>query len=209
MSIYIRKPILPLALWLPSLLLIASCASSIRVVNERVDDPGDISVAKTYCWDNGTLTGVAVGERRSSQYSSVIKKEIDANLIRLGYQKNKVCPADMMVGFRVTIRDDVEGHSPQMPFENDDLSSDFGLKWRFGGGERAVGIERATPANEVTFYEEGTLHIGVFDRNRKMSWHVSARKIIDKSHLPNEHYEVLRKTVGLAMKAFPSNAGES
>ncbi|MBL4679122.1 MAG: DUF4136 domain-containing protein [Pseudomonadales bacterium] len=186
------------------LLSISSCVFSIRVVDEVIVDPGDLSNAKTYCWDDGSLGNVAPGEKNSSEFSATIRDEIDLSLAGFGYRKSVQCPADMTVALRVTIKENIAAYSSLLADSDDDVSY-YGIQWRFSGEEKAVIVEKATPQEEVTFYDEGTLHVGAFDANRKLSWHVSAYKIIDKTHTSARHKEVLRKTVRAIMQKFPVN----
>jgi Domain of unknown function (DUF4136) len=182
---------------------LVSCASAVHVIDVPIDEPGDISGARSYCWDNGPLVAVAPGEEGSSEFSKTIRNEINLSLAGLGYRKVDDCPTDMTVGFRVTVQENVAGYSAEIPYYDDDFASPYGVKWRFGSGEKSVITEQSTTV-EVTFYEEGTLHVGAFDADNKMSWHVAAEKIVDEHHSPSEHKAVLRKTIRAIMQKFPA-----
>lgn len=183
--------------------LLTSCTSSIRIVNESIDRPGDLTNATTYRWDKASLATVAPAEVAASEFIATIRNEIDLALAARGFRKVDDGPADMTMGFRVTIEEKVAKYNTEVPYYDLNYTSPYGIRWRFGNRERSVIVEQATLPVEVTFFEEGTLHIGAFDTNNQMGWHVSAHKIINKKHTPSQHAEVLKKTVRAIMERFP------
>ncbi len=185
------------------LLSLAACSSTIQVVSEAINEPGDISTATTYRWDDSSLSGIAPGESISSDFSNAIRDEIEKAMTALGYQMVMDGSAEMTLSFRVTIKEGVNTSLTEIPFYEENYESPYGIKWRFGGDEKPVVTESAAPPVELSYYKEGTLHIAAFDSNKHMSWHTSAQKVIDDNHSASEHEQILRKTVRAMMQKFP------
>ncbi len=188
------------------LLSLVACSSTIQVVSESIDQPGDISMASTYRWDDSSLSGIAPGEAISSDFSNAIRDEIEKVMATLGYKMVADDSAEMTLSFRVTIKEGVNTSLTEIPFYEENYTSPYGIKWRFGGEEKPVVTESAAPPVELSYYKEGTLHIAAFDSDKHMSWHTSAQKVIDDTHSPNEHEQVLRRTVQVMMQKFPASA---
>ncbi len=184
-------------------LVLTACASSIHVDLEEIDEPGNISSATTYRWDDASLSGIAPGEVISTDFSDAIRDEIDRFMASRGYQLISTGSADMTLSFRVTVKESIGRSLNEDPFYPENYVSPYGIKWRFGDGERPVVVEKATAQVQLSFYQEGTLHIAAFDAGKRLSWHASAHKIINDLHSPQEHEAVLRRTVQAIMQRFP------
>lgn len=185
------------------LMILTGCVSSIDVEEVPIANSMDISVFSTYRWDRSSLVTIAPDERAATDYGVIIIDEIDKMLAALGYSKVDDGTADITMDFRVTIKDLVAQFVEEDSIDIIEYKSPYGLQWRFGKDDQPVHLEMATPAAELAYYEEGTLHIGAFDLEKKLAWHAMAHKIINKKHLPVEHEKVLRQKVRLIMTRFP------
>ena len=188
------------------LLVCSSCAFPTRIAQQPIVhdlEPADLS---TYQWDRSSLAAMAPGEVVSWEFASVIRDEIEAQMAVKDYRKVDDGTADMTLDFRVTIQESVSGHASQTTLDPNDESNLYGLRWNFGDGERPVALEKASPAEEVYYYDLGTLHIGLFAADGHLIWHVFARTIIDKHHTTSQPREVLRDTVRKLMARLPHRA---
>ena len=187
--------------------VLIACTSIISIDEETIESPGDLTGSTTFRWDDTALSLMARSEKQTSEYTSTIRDEINRSLASYGFIQVDDEDADMTIGFKVTLLDFeterlVDGIVPYEEYENE---GQYGVRWRFGNRQRPASLERTTAEVEIGLYEQGTLHIGAFDRDKRFAWHVSAHKIINERHSRDEHQEVLRKTVRALMARFPIN----
>lgn len=185
-----------------SVALLSACASNVHTELRPIDNPGDITGARTFSWVDSDLSMMAPKEMPSSTFSESIKEEVERSLQELGYRPVKDGSADFTVDAALTLSSEESQYvETKIPFDQEDYSQ-YGLRWRFGPNESIVKPDPASPNIEIAVYERGTLHVGAFDKSGNIAWHGEAHKVIEH-HTPGEHEAVLREATRKLMEKFP------
>lgn len=189
-------------------LLVISCSTAVTLTQESVDTKVDIASFTTYAWDTNSRAMIEADETRTVEFSPLLRKTIEAALKNLGYEKRDSGEVDFTVDFQITLKESEFKNDPYPTFlesnQNFDDINPYEVQWRFGMGERPVYVGFIDPASELKFFQVGTFHIGAFDSNQKIVWHVTASKIINKNHSRDEHDKVIQDVTRQLMQYFPS-----
>lgn len=184
-------------------LFLSSCASYIHTETRPIDAPGDISEGIYYQWTDSALSLMAPTEQVSSSFSDAIRAEVNQSLNDRGYQEATETEPDFYIDAVLTLSREEAQRVEANALSDQEEFLQYGLKWKLSPNQRILKPAPNYPTQELTYYQNGTLHIGAFDSAGLIAWHGEAHKIIEMTHTPNEHRAVLREAARRLMLKFP------
>ncbi len=190
---------------LAALSLLTACTSRLHVSEVSIPDAVPLSQFSTYRWQPELLQMAAPEERIDSGFNTLIRQEMDKAMESLGYTRADDDASAIILAFQLTISEAQATFIERPKYDDtqyEELS--YGLRWRFADGEVPVQLERFTPAEEVMYFSEGTLHIGAFTPAHDPLWHAMGHKILNRAHTTKEHRKSLQRTVEQIMQRFPA-----
>ncbi len=182
---------------------VGACTPGVHVQHVKVSAAQPPASFATYRWNQRMMRDADLEQRAEPDYEDVIRAAVDTALQARGYRQQPDDGAAMIVAFLMTARYNVAAYSPQHVSDTLDERQEYGLRWRLPSGKGPVRAERRTPADQVTFLREGTLHIGAFTPDGAPIWHAMGHKVLDSRHSKDEHSAVLAAAVERIMRRFP------
>ncbi len=190
---------------LAALSLLTACASRLHVSEVSIPDAVPLSQFSTYRWQPELLQAAVPGERVDSGFNVLIQQEMDKAMVSLGYTRADDDGGAIILAFQLTISESVATIiAPPKYLDTRYRELTYGLRWRFADGEVPVRLELFTPAEEVIYFSEGTLHIGAFTPEYDPLWHAMGHKVLNTAHTTTEHRRALQRIVAQIMRRFPA-----
>jgi len=179
-----RKP-----LWLPTVLLLAACASGFQTTADW--DPAlDFTVFQTWAWAPDGEGNVGIDQLTNNR----VRAAVAAALNDRGLREVQLEQADLGVSYQITT-------SEQTNYTT--TSTGWGTGWgRSGWSGSTVGV--GTSTTRATTYTNGTLVIGVFSgETQDVLWHGSGTTRLRENLSPAERTENVNNAVAEVLEPFP------
>ncbi len=177
-------------LWLPTVLLVAACASGIKTTADW-NPEADFTAFQTYAWKPDSTGGGGIDQLTDSR----VRAAIEADLNGKGLRKVALGQADIAVGYQITTQDQTDYTT---------MSTGWGGGWgRYGGGWGGM----STSTTTATTYTNGTLIIGLFDaKTEEVLWHGSGTAKLHEDQSPAERAENINNAVAKILAKFPPSS---
>lgn len=186
-----------------ALISLSACVAGLHVKEVEIANAASPATFTTYRWALSLMREATVEEHTETRYSEMIQSAMDRVLRHHGYRRADDDAEAMIVAFQITVKDSVETHESMTVTDPLDETLNYGLRWRLSAGDKPLRLERMSPAEEIRYLEEGTLHIGAFAPDQSPLWHAMGHKIVNRSHMEDEHRAVLEKSVARILARFP------
>ena len=174
-----------------TVLLLAACGPGLQTSSDW-NPQTDFAALETYAWTPDDPGGPGIDQLTAARIRAAIEVNLDGKGMRMVSREQ----ADVHVDYQVTTQDQTNYTT---------TSTGWGGGYgRYGRGWGGTSVAVGTSTTRATTYTNGTLVIGVFDRETlEVLWHGSGTTKLRDNQSPEQRTDNVNRAVAKILEDFP------